>query len=178
MNEQAARRLGWRYAAVVAATLIVVGLVYCYFCCGPATTVLLVRHADRQGSDDALSREGIARAQALAQVAGKWGITAIFTSDAARTQQTAEPTAEALGIKPVAVTGVAELVEAIRTSHQGRNVLVVGHSNTVPQIIAALGGPAVTIGESEYDNLFVLTIYRCPWQRVALTKLRYGANSH
>ena len=178
MNEQAARSLGWRYAAVVAATLIVVGLVYCYFCCGPATTVLLVRHADRQGSDDALSAEGTVRAQALAQVMGKSGIRAIFTSDAARTQQTAAPAATALGITPVAAKDVREVVRTIHTSHSGQKVLVVGHSNTVPQIIAALGGPAVTIGEGEFDNLYVLTISHCPWQSVTLTNLRYGAASH
>jgi broad specificity phosphatase PhoE len=121
MNEQAPRILGWRYAAVVAATLIVVGLVYCYFCSGPATTVLLVRHADRQGSDDALSPEGTARAEALAQVIGKSGVGAIFTSDAARTQQTAAPTASALGITPVAATDVGALVRAIRTNHRGKS---------------------------------------------------------
>jgi broad specificity phosphatase PhoE len=109
----------------------------------------------------------------------KSGISAIYTSEAVRTQQTAAPTASLLGITPTAVASadVAGLVGAIRGGHSGQTVLVVGHSNTAPQIIAEFGGPAVTIAENEYDNFFVLTLCRCRWQSVKLTNLQYGAAS-
>lgn len=180
MNGGHARNLRWRYAGAVAATLIAVAVVSWYFCWGMPTTVLLVRHADRQGTADALTAAGTARAQALAHVMEKSGISAIYTSEAARTQQTAAPTASLLGITPAAVAAadVAGLVATLRTDHSGQKVMVVGHSNTVPQIIAELGGPAVTIGSAEYDNLYVLTVCRCRrWGGIGLTNLQYGAAS-
>lgn len=179
MNENQTSTLRWRYAGIIVATLIVTAAGFFYFCWGTQTTVLLVRHADRQGSADALSPGGTARAQELADVLEKSGISAIYTSEAVRTQQTAAPTASLLGITPTAVASadVAALVGAIRGGHSGQTVLVVGHSNTLPQIIAEFGGPALTIGETEYDNFFVLTLCRCRWQSVKLTNLQYGAAS-
>lgn len=94
-----------------------------------------------------------------------------------RTQQTAASTATLLGITPVALTAsdVAGLVSTIRSNHYGQKVLVVGHSDTVPQIIAEFGGPVVTIGSNEYDNLYVLTLCRCRWESARLANLQYGA---
>lgn len=179
MNSRQARNRRWRYAGIVATTLIAIAVVYLYFCCGTLTTVLLVRHADRQDGADALTAAGTARAQALAHVLEKSGLSAIYTSEAVRTQQTAAPTASLLGITPVAVAAsdVAGLVSTIRSNHSGQKVLVVGHSNTVPQIVAEFGGPVVTIGSNEYDNLYVLTLYRCCWENLKLTNLQYGAAS-
>ena len=140
--------------------------------------MVLLRHADRQAGVDALTAAGTARAQVLAHVMEKSGISAIYTSEAARTQQTAAPTASLLGITPTAIVAsdVAGLVSTIRTNHYGRKILVVGHSDTVPQIIAEFGGPGVTIGGNEYDNLYVLTLCRCRWG-VGLNNLQYGATS-
>lgn len=179
MNDTKPRYRISRYVGILAGALVVIAVIYLYFCWGTQTTILLVRHADRQGSADALSPAGTARAQDLARVLEKSGISAIYTSEAARTQQTAAPTASVLGITPTAVSSadVAGLVAAIRGSHAGQTVLVVGHSNTVPQIIAEFGGPAVAIGETEYDNFFLLTLCRCRWQSVKLTNLQYGAAS-
>jgi broad specificity phosphatase PhoE len=179
MNDLRARTAGWRYVGIAAVTLIAVSVVYWYLCWAPPTTVLLVRHADRQGSADALSAAGVARAEELVHVLEKSGISAIYTSEAARTQSTAAPAAAALGITPVAISAadVAGLASAIRTNHAGQKVLVVGHSNTVPQIITEFGGPTVTIGSNEYDNFYVLTLCRCRWQGVGLTNLQYGTVS-
>jgi broad specificity phosphatase PhoE len=179
MSSDKARNLGWRYAGIVATTLIAITVVYLFFFCGTLTTVLLVRHAERQDGADALTSAGTARAQVLAHVLEKSGISAIYTSEAVRTQQTAAPTASLLGITPVVVAAsdVAGLVSAIRSNHSGQKVLVVGHSNTVPQIIAEFGGPAVTIGDNEYDNFYVLTLCRSFWEHLKLTNLQYGAAS-
>jgi len=179
MNDTKPRYLISRYVGIFATVLVVIAVVFLYFCWGTQTTVLLVRHADRQGAADALSATGTARAQELARVLEKSGIGAIYTSEARRTQDTAAPTATLLGITSAALAAadVAGLVSTIRTSHYGQKVLVVGHSDTVPQIIAEFGGPVVTIGSNEYDNLFVLTLCRCRWQGIGLANLQYGAAS-
>lgn len=168
----------WRYAAIASAA-IAIGAVYAYwlFCWGAPTTVILVRHADRENGADALSVAGTARAQELARVLAKSDIRAIYTSDAVRTQQTAAPTAGLLGIAPEAVVAVADLVGAIRANHRSHKVLVVGHSNTVPEIVAEFGGPVVAIADNEFDNLYVLTVCRCRRSGVGFVNLQYGSAS-
>ncbi len=125
--------------------------------------IFLVRHAERSAisgrvpSDTGLSEVGRARAQALAQELKDAKLTAIFTSEYKRTQQTAAPLAEALGIRPeVVAAGDLRSLRAKLKAARG-NALVVGHSNTLPQIINALGvSGRVAIAESDYDNLFLV----------------------
>lgn len=131
-------------------------------------TVFLVRHAERADAgmastgaavtDPDLSAEGRARADSLAMMLKDADVTAIYATEFKRTQQTAAPLAKALGLT-VTIVKAAEptkLVEALRSA--AGNVLVVGHSNTVPDVVGFLGVRAsITIGEAEYDNLFVVT---------------------
>ena len=143
------------------------------------TTVVLVRHADKiidpNNPDVDLSPAGQARAQELARIFGDAGIAAIYATQYKRTQETVKPLADKLGL-PVNVVNsknTAELLAKIR-ANSGQTVLVVGHNNTVPEIIHALGGPEYpTIPESEYDNLFIVTIYRTGQAKVV--KMKYGA---
>ena len=171
----------WRYVIVAVVSLVAISIfVLFWLCWGSQTTVLLVRHADRQGSADALTPVGAARATDLARALEKSTLTAIYASEAIRTQQTAEPSANQFGIATeiVPAADVEGLVNSIRSHHAGQTILVVGHSNTVPQIIAHFGGPAVTIDESEFDDLFVLTLCcRFDWQSLRVTHLQYGAAS-
>jgi len=129
-------------------------------------TVFLVRHAERADmekgappSDDPdLSNTGRARAESLATLLKDADITAIFITKYKRTRQTAAPLATATGLSPIVVeaTTAAAIAKEIRA--QKGNVLVVGHSNTVPDIIKALDvGTAVKIGDQDFDNLFVVT---------------------
>jgi broad specificity phosphatase PhoE len=128
------------------------------------STVFIVRHAERAddgrgavSSDPDLSAQGKTRALHLAQELKDAKIVAIFTSEYHRTQQTAAPLAKSLGITPSVVPArdVTALVNQIRSTNG--NVLVVGHSNTLSQIMKALGISApVTIGDADYDNLFVV----------------------
>jgi broad specificity phosphatase PhoE len=134
--------------------------------------VVLIRHADVAsggGSDPPLSAAGSARARELAHVLGDAGVAAILVTSLQRSRQTAAPLAAALALTPaVVVDPVPDAVAAIRAQPAGAAVLVVGHTNTVPETIAALGGPAdVTIGDDEFDRLFVLANGR-------LVALRYG----
>lgn len=126
------------------------------------TTVLLVRHADR--GNDHLTAAGEARATELARVAWKAGVTAIYATNAIRTQQTVEPLRAALGIDatiwPLSAdvnTHAQTLVEEVLTQHDGDVVLIAGHSDTVPVIIQKFGGPPNVSVFPEYDNLFVIT---------------------
>jgi broad specificity phosphatase PhoE len=133
----------------------------------PATVVLLVRHAERApGTGDvAISDVGQARAQALAEIGKIAGVSAIITTQFQRTRQTAAPLAAALGITPATVTTqsdvkahAAEVAAAVR-QQAGKTVLVVGHSNTVSAIVAALGGPSMRdFCEPEYDNLITVVL--------------------
>lgn len=129
-------------------------------------TVFIVRHAERadtstggsamMATDPDLSEAGRARAQSLAAVLKDAKITAIFTTQYKRTRQTAEPLAKALGIEPTVVPSkdVAALVDKLKS---GGDALVVGHSNSVGQIIQQLGiADPVTLGDEDYDNLFIV----------------------
>jgi broad specificity phosphatase PhoE len=148
--------------------------------CGAPTTLLIVRHADRAGTGDALDASGAVRAKDLARVAERAGLSAIYHSDTVRARDTAAPLARALGLvtHERSATDVAGLVAEILRDHRGQRVLVVGHSNTVPQIISAAGGPpSADLEHEEYDELFVLTRCECSRAPAELVRLQYGAAS-
>ena len=173
------RRLGFGLLLVIVGCLLPLGLWWCLRC-GEATTLLIVRHADRPENQDVLSPDGLARARALVHVGEKAGIVAIYHSDTNRARDTAAPLATALGITPEVYDAKdsASLINDIFAAHRGERVLVVGHSNTVPQIIAAAGGPTLPdIDANEFDNLFVLTVCRCRRGFATLVNLQYGVQS-
>jgi len=173
------RAFGLGLLVAVVACLLPLGF-WWWLRCGTATTLLVLRHADRLENQDVLTPEGLARAQELVHVGQKAGIVAIYRSDTDRARDTAVPLATALGITPVMYPSndVAALVNSIVADHRGEKLLIVGHSNTVPQIIAAAGGPSLPdIETGEFDNLFVLTACRCWCGRPTLVNLQYGALS-
>jgi broad specificity phosphatase PhoE len=142
-----------------------------------AVTVFLTRHAERAGgvgamaNDDPISPAGRERADLLARMLSDAGIQKIFVTEYKRTQETAAPLARKLNLAPQAIPGTG-VVDAIRALKSGA-VLAVGHSNTLPEIITALGGPAIPkIADDEFDNLYILTI---DGKNVTLTRLHYGA---
>ena len=146
----------------------------------PMTTIILTRHAEKNiepnNSDPDISPAGQARAQELARIFGDAGIKGIYASQYKRTQQTVKPLADKLGLAATVVDAknTAELVKHIRAQHNGEVVFVAGHNNTVPEIIAALGGPQLPIiPETEFDNLYVVTIYRVGKAKVL--KMKYGS---
>lgn len=142
------------------------------------TVVILVRHADRVEGTDGLTQDGQLRARHLAHALEKAGITAVITSDAARATQTAAPIAAALGLTPMTFPGadVAAFVRAIAGQPPGGVVLVAGHSNTVPRIIAGLGGPQLPdIAATEFDDMYVLRL--SPGRPAQLINLQYGSAS-
>jgi phosphohistidine phosphatase SixA len=85
-------------------------------------------------------------------------IKSIFTSEFLRTKQTAAPIAQALGIVPIEISTDLDTAKG-QLLGAASPVLVIGHSNTVPDLIAALGGPAdIQIEEHEFDRMFAVTV--------------------
>jgi broad specificity phosphatase PhoE len=150
----------------------------------PATTVvILVRHAEKAAApaaDPPLTAAGAERAKALAVALANAHVQAVITTELVRTRETARPLAEALGLRAEIVhsgprPGHAKAVADAVRAHAGQTVLVVGHSNTIPAIIAALGGPTLPdICDTQYSNLFVLALRE---GKADLVVSSYGAPS-
>ena len=128
-------------------------------------SIFLVRHAERadgggpagKGADPSLSDEGKQRAASLAQALADVQIRAIFVTEYKRTQETAVPLAKTLGITPVIVAGNDTPALLSRLRQSSGNALVIGHSNTLPEVIKALGVETpVEIPDPQYDNLFIV----------------------
>ncbi len=143
------------------------------------TVVYLVRHAEKitgeeAGRDPALTAEGEARAITLAGLLQEENITKIYSSNYIRTRDTAAPTAEMFGLSvdiynPRHLQELAETIKATKGHY-----LVVGHSNTIPETVTALGGVggAPIFEKSEFDRLYVVKILR---DGIVTTELRrYG----
>ncbi len=123
-------------------------------------TVILVRHADTTGNEAQrpLTAVGALRAESLANILKDVPLAAVYVNELPRTRAT--------GVGVAAITG-AELIEVptadfdklpgLLKRHKGEIVLVVGHSNTVPELIERLGGKANTIEESDFSRLLILT---------------------
>jgi broad specificity phosphatase PhoE len=108
-------------------------------------------------ADPSLSEAGRARAISLATVLKDAGITSIVVSEYRRTRETAAPLANSLGLTPTIVPVTESRDIAYRLRRAGGNVLIVGHSNTLPEILQMLGLRIPPIGEFEFDNLYIAT---------------------
>ena len=179
-------RSGFKTALVFSMLFAVLGAVvaFAYWTTfrRPVTTVILIRHAEKiidpNNADPDLSQAGQARAQELVRMFGDAGINAIYATQYKRTQQTVKPLADKLGLPVTQVNSknTADLVTRIRSENSGQVVFIAGHNNSVPEIIAALGGPTFPIiPDTEYDNLFIVTVYRTG--KAKLLKLKYGSAS-
>lgn len=148
-----------------------------------STVVLIVRHAEKASEDDdsPLTEAGVQRAQALVRVAEEAGVSAIYSSQFRRSQETARPIAERAGVAvtqfPVDLKSPGDygkrLAGDIMAKHAGQTVLVVGHGNTVAATIEALTGQAATIGDVQYGNLFIVTV--APSGVARVIKAQYGS---
>ncbi|HYC51799.1 MAG TPA: phosphoglycerate mutase family protein [Gemmatimonadaceae bacterium] len=129
--------------------------------------VILVRHAERAAApqaDPVLTDGGAQRAVALKKALATAGVSAVVATQYQRTQLTAKPLMDSLGLTPVIVRAgnplqahLDSVAAAVRRQASGSVILVVGHSNTIPGIIAALGGPKMPdLCDDEYSFLYVM----------------------
>lgn len=163
--------------------IVVLLLAFSYWNAATTTTIVLVRHAEKQLgaiSDAPLSPEGEVRASRLAQMFGdvqKFGrIGRVYVTDTRRTQQTAASLVQRLGIEAVimpAKTDSRELARRVLKENHGGRALIVGHSNTVPEIVAALAhlDSVPPIGEDEFDTMYVVTVPTIG--KVSVLRLQY-----
>jgi broad specificity phosphatase PhoE len=167
------------FSALFAILGVVVVFAYFSTFSRPVTTVILVRHAEKKieptNPDPDLAPEGVERAQEIARVFADAHINAIYATQYKRTQQTVKPLSDRTGV-PVTLLDsnqTNELLRRIQTTYRGQTVFVAGHNNTVPAIVSELSGDTYpTIPESEYDNLYIVTIYR--FGKAKVIKLKYG----
>jgi phosphohistidine phosphatase SixA len=119
-------------------------------------TFLLVRHAEKSTDDPrdpSLTPAGEARAQRLAAELRDAPLVAVYSTDTRRTRATATPAAQMHGltVAPYDARTADAFASELRARHRGGLVLVVGHSNTVPALAAALCGCAVApMTEQDY----------------------------
>ncbi len=142
---------------------------------GTTTTVILIRHADRDDSFQ-LTEKGRRRAKALVESIGDMGITAIYSPDVKRNLDTVRPLANHSGIEitltPKTSMWIAEkIVQEILTKHAGGIVVWVGNvSGNLQEVYRLLGGTGR--GPLKYGDLYILTIPdRGP---VKVAKSRFG----
>ena len=181
-QERKRQRRRRRITVVVIYTAIAIGLAW-FFESQATTTIIFVRHAEKAAEpadDPSLSAAGRQRVAELtrqlrdADVVA--GIDAIYSTPFRRTQETAQPIADALDL-PINTYDPADteaVLENILREHKGKIILVVGHSNTVPVLIANLGASknVPAIHEDEYDNIYIISI---PWfGKTKTIRLRFG----
>ena len=125
-------------------------------------TIYLVRHAEKahdSTKDPALTEQGQSHAERLAELLKDKNIMAIYSTDFKRTRLTAKPLADQLGIeiKLYDYKKLSDLANTLKNSKQ--NILVVGHSNTTPELVQLISGKEVAlIKENQYDNLYIVKI--------------------
>jgi len=186
MTETAEPRTRLKTIVVFSMLVLVFGavVVFGYFSTfnRPLSTIILVRHAEKKiepnNPDPDLTTEGGARAQEIARMFGDAGINAIYATQFKRTQQTVKPLSDRIGVAPTILDAkqTDELINRLLTNHRGQTVFIAGHNNTVPALVSALSGETYgVIPESEYDNLYVVTIYR--FGKAKVLKMKYGGSS-
>lgn len=141
--------------------LVTLCLLCSQFAEADAYSLYLLRHAEKQSSqskDPGLSEPGLQRAQALAQLLAKVPLSHIYSTDYQRTRQTVAPLAHThhLMVELYAPDELIALANKLR--QQRENALVVGHSNTTPQLLMLLGAAEVQMDESSYGDLYQLNI--------------------
>ena len=127
--------------------------------------VVIVRHAEKvdNSKDPDLSPAGQERAERLAGMLKDAKITGIFVTELKRTQETAAPLSKMIGVAPtiVAAKDYATLLSKVRQVEGGS--LVVGHGNTIPDVVKALGiETPVQISDEDYSDLLIVTLGEKP----------------
>lgn len=126
----------------------------------------IVRHAEKapatnMSSDVPLSEEGKKRAERLQVVLHSKRIAYIYSTNTLRTKSTAQPTADFFKV-PIETYGPfpdSSFISLLKTKK--KNTLIVGHSNTIDDVVNMLMGKKTVPGdlpETEYNKLFIVTL--------------------
>ena len=171
-----------RNQIIVLYTAIAIGLAW-FFESQATTTIIFFRHAEQTSHDEAdppLSEAGQRRVAELtrqlvdADVVA--GIDAIYSTPYIRSLETARPLADRLDlpINTYSADDTEEILDTILKNHKGKIILVIGHSSTLPVLIANLGASkkVPAIAQNEFDNIYIISI---PWfGKTKTIRLRIG----
>lgn len=143
---------------------------------GSISTIFLVRHAEKtaEKNDPSLTMQGQQRAEQLADLLADAEITRIYSSDYVRTRDTAAPLAKQLGLD-VEIYDAGDLQAiASKLRSEDERALVVGHSNTTPELVELLGGEGgePIVEATEYDRLYIVS--KAPEDGATTLLLRFG----
>jgi broad specificity phosphatase PhoE len=141
-------------------------------------TIIVIRHAEtgstQHGGDPVLSADGRARALELARTLADTSLRSVYITHYQRNRQTAEPLPNHAGDKPTVIDEVPRVLDALRAEPWGATALVIGHSNTVPELIRGLTGQALPDTEPIiFDRMWIVTMTRDG--ATSLLRLHYGA---
>jgi broad specificity phosphatase PhoE len=140
-------------------------------------TIIVVRHAEAEhqpGGDPSLTPDGRSRALELARVLGDTPLTSVYATHYQRGRQTAAALPRHAGDKPTVIDDVPGTLAALRAEPWGATALVIGHSNTVPDLVRGLTGSALPEAEPiVFDRMWIVTLARDG--TASLLRLHYGA---
>jgi broad specificity phosphatase PhoE len=165
------------------AGIIVIAVAFTYWNSATTTTVVVIRHADKGPNaiaDAPLSPPGEQRAVRLAQMFGdgeKFGrVKKLYVTETRRAQQTVAELAQRLGVKPEVVdskSSSSQLARRVLRENRGGLALVVGHSNTVPEIVADMAGVdnVPQMDDEEFDTMYIVTVPTIG--RASVLRLKY-----
>jgi broad specificity phosphatase PhoE len=141
-------------------------------------TIIVVRHAEAEpgprGADPPLTTDGRTRAGELSRVLADTPLRTVYTTHYQRGRSTAEPLPRHAGEKPTVIDDVPKTLSALQAEPWGATALVIGHSNTVPELIRGLTGQALPADEPiVFDRIWIVTVTRDG--PASLLRLHYGA---
>jgi broad specificity phosphatase PhoE len=127
------------------------------------TRLMFIRHAEKiqySGMDPGLTEEGITRAENWAEFFERSSVDAIYSTKTKRTLSTAAPISEATGLDIIVYDARTVDINKIALVNAGKTIVIVGHSNTIPNMVNTLLGEEKyeLIDDNEYGNLFVVTV--------------------
>ena len=129
------------------------------------TTYYLIRHAEKQRTspsdkNPSLTFKGLKRADAWAEVLSDANINLVYTTDYNRTKETAQPTAEKNGLSMYVYNPKNMYNDGFKYNTKGKNVLIVGHSNTTPAFVNKILGykKYAQISDDVNGNLYIVTV--------------------
>ena len=140
------------------------------------TTIFLVRHAERANdgtNNPSISKDGEKRAQKLAEVLSKSGVTDIYSTNYQRTIKSVEPLAKVNNLEvKLYVPMEEEELKKIIDDNRGGVIVICGHSNTTPWSANFLAGTKLEqFNDSDYGNILIVTLW--DFGKASLTRVNY-----
>ena len=124
-----------------------------------------IRHAEKDRSDStnknpSLTLQGLERANKWALFFKDKNIAAVYSTNYKRTQQTALPIAKEQNLEIISYTAKELISEKFIANNKGKNIVIVGHSNTTPELVNSLLGEKKyeDIADRENNNVFIVTL--------------------